>query len=79
MEECDGGEESIKKNGYGPLDLTNLVRNKYNGGRRTSPQEKPQLFKKTAKEGKVLKCPQCDFLSQNEVYFNTHITEVHYK
>ena len=72
MEECDGGEISRKTTGYGPNDLKSLVRNKEMGGRRTSPQENSQNKNKS-----ILKCPQCDFMSQKQTVFNDHMTKVH--
>ena len=72
MEECDGGEISRKTTGYGPNDLKSLVRNKEMGGRRTSPQENTQNKNKS-----ILKCPQCDFMSQKQTVFNDHMTKVH--
>ena len=76
MEECDGGEASMESTGYGSL--KNLVLNKQLGGRRTNPQEKSEVGKqKNTKQTQIFKCPQCDFLSQNEIYFNEHISKVH--
>ena len=70
MEECDGGF------GNDSLDLDSLRRNKLAGGKRTSPQEISDVRVSGRKntERKILKCPQCDFISQNESFFNEHIT-----
>ena len=67
MEECDGDKEEI---GY--ESLNELVMNKDLGGKRSSPQEESVV-----KHSKVLRCPQCDFISQNENHFNEHISKVH--
>ena len=77
MEQCDGGEASTESTGYGSL--KNLVLNKKLGGRRISPQEKPkdELHKVETKHVKIHKCSQCDFISQNEKYFNEHVVKVH--
>ena len=37
----------------------------------------PELRKLTVKEIELKKCPQCDFISQNAVFFNEHITTAH--
>ena len=65
MEECDGG--------YGNEDLHTLGKNKNLGGRRTNPQEGPEVNKFP----KVHTCPQCDYISQNEMNFNEHVTKAH--
>ena len=65
MEECDGG--------YGTADIKNMIKNKELGGKRTSPQEVPEV----KKYPKVFTCPQCDFISQNEPTFNNHVTSAH--
>ena len=39
MEECDGGEASSLVTGSASLDLTSMLKNKYLGGKRSSPQE----------------------------------------
>ena len=71
MEECDGGDKSVESTGYGSL--TRIVMNKKLGGKRSTPQEEAIVVKQT----KVLRCPQCDFISQNEAYFNEHVTKAH--
>ena len=73
MEECDGGF------GNDSLDLDSLRRNKMAGGKRTSPQETSDVRISGRKntERKLLKCPQCDFISQNESFFNEHISKAH--
>ena len=38
-----------------------------------------KLRKETEQERVLRKCPQCDFISQNETYFNEHMTKVHAK
>ena len=72
MEECDGGRLS-KKNSR-TADLSSMLKNKKLGGKRTSPQEEPAIRKEKVK---MFECPQCDFLSQNEVFFNEHIVKAH--
>ena len=76
-EECDDGEANVGSTGFGSLN--NLILNKKLGGKRISPQENPALRKKNEerKQSKMFKCPQCDFLSQNETYFNEHVSKVH--
>ena len=72
MEECSGGF------GNESLDLDRLRKDKQKGGKRTSPQQNPELRKVQEKwEKQILKCPQCDFISQNETFFNEHMTKVH--
>ena len=36
-----------------------------------------KLREETEQEKVLRKCPQCDFISQNETYFNVHMTQVH--
>ena len=47
MEECDGGNASSRATGYGSIDLTDLIKNKKLGGKRSSPQEQSELTKET--------------------------------
>ena len=77
MEECYGGEDSVESTGYGSL--TRIVMNKIAGGKRNTPQEKATVVKPKIiqNQTKLLRCPQCDFISQNETYFIEHITKVH--
>ena len=77
MEECDGGDASVESTGYGSL--TRIVLNKKLGGKRSSPQEEAVVVKQNIVQNqiKLLTCPQCDFISQNETFFNEHITNVH--
>ena len=49
MEECDGGNDSSRTTGYGSIDLTDLIKNKKLGGKRSSPQEESELTKETEK------------------------------
>ena len=77
MEECDGGEASSLATGSASLDLTSMLKNKYLGGKRSSPQEKPEQRRVTEKEKKMYKCPQCDFISQNEIFISEHMTKAH--
>ena len=56
-----------------------LIKNKNLGGKRSSPQEQSELRKETIKEKTMRKCPQCEFVSQNETYFNEHMSTVHAK
>ena len=77
MEECDGGETSSSATGYGSGDLKNLVKNKNLGGKRSSPQDNPEIRKVSQKPREMKKCPQCDFITQNEIFFNEHLTKVH--
>ena len=53
--------------------------NKKKGGKRTNPQEKLEQKKQTEKQigSKLYKCPQCDFVSQNENFFNQHMIKAH--
>ena len=77
MEECDGGEASSSAIVYGSGDLKKLMKNKKLGGKRSSPQENPEV-KKVSENPRILKkCPQSDFISQNDVFFNEHMTKVH--
>ena len=60
------------------LDLDRLRINKQKGGKRTSPQALPEIGNSAQNSGKkLLKCPQCDFMTQNETFFNEHMTNVH--
>ena len=74
MEVCDDGEKST---GYGSL--SRIVLNKKLGGKRNGPQEEATMVKQkiVQSQTKLLRCPQCDFISQNETYFNEHITKAH--
>ena len=67
MEECDGGEASSSATGYGFGDLKNMVKNKKLGGKRSSPQDNPEIRKVSQKVREMKKCPQCDFIPQNDV------------
>ena len=42
MAECDGGKASSLVTCLASLDLTSMLKNKYLGGKRSSPQEKPE-------------------------------------
>ena len=79
LEECDGGDNSSKPTGYGQLDFRNLIKNKKMGVKRTNPQEKPEQIKQTEEKRstKLNKCPQCDFISQNEIFVNQHMLKAH--
>ena len=79
MEECDGGNDSSRTTGYGSIGLTDLIKNKKLGRKRSIPQEQSELRKETIKEKTMRTCPQCEFVSQNETYFNEHTTTVHAK
>ena len=39
LEEYDGGNSTSRTNGYGSIDLADLIKNKKLGGKRSSPQE----------------------------------------
>ena len=77
MEECDGGDVSIETTGYGSLNR--IAINKKLGGRRSNPKEEPFVLnqKPDRRQTKMHRCPQCDFVTQNETHFNEHITTVH--
>ena len=57
------------------LDLQRLAGNKLKGGKRTNPQEMPEVRRKGAEENH--KCRQCDFVSQTESLFNQHLNAAH--
>ena len=44
---------------------------KNTGGKRSCPQTE------TEKDRPMFKCPQCDFLSMNKMYFNEHMNKKH--
>ena len=72
MEECDGGFN------YEMTELLSLQQNKQKGFQRTAPQASPELVKRIEKcEEKILHCPQCDFISPSETFFNEHMTKIH--
>ena len=75
MEECNEGEESNENTGSDSLKT--LVENKIKGGKRTSPQDQSEFRKGCDNVRTLFKCPQCDFISQNEQRFNEHIVEAH--
>ena len=77
MEECDGGDVSSETTGYGSLNR--IIMNKKLGGKRSSPQEESSVVKQKSvrKQTKLQKCSQCDFMTQNEQYFNEHMSNVH--
>ena len=68
MEECDGGYGAS----VGAKDLRKLLRNKQLGGKRTNPQMDSEIQKFPK-----YNCLQCDFISQNEIMFNEHLTKAH--
>ena len=74
MEECDGGDVSSETTGYGSLNR--IIMNKKLGGKRSSPQEESSVVKQKSvrKQTKLQKCSQCDFMTQNEQYFNEHMS-----
>jgi hypothetical protein len=49
MEECDGGETSSKRTGYGSL--RSFVENKQKGGKRTGPRVRSE-FRKVSNTGR---------------------------
>ena len=53
MAECDGGKASSLVTCLASLDLTSMLKNKYLGGKRSSPQEKPEQRRVTEKEKKM--------------------------
>ena len=57
MEECAGGNASSRATGYGSIDLTDLIKNKKLGGKRSSPQEQSELTKETKKGKNNVKVP----------------------
>ena len=66
MEICNGDAASRKTNGYGTLDLKQLLVNKNKGGKRNTPQENSEI-RKTITENvrKIYKSSKCEFISQN--------------
>ena len=72
-------EMPVQEPGYGSIDLTDLINNKKLGGKRSIPQEQSELRKETKKEKTMQMCPECEFVSHNETYFNEHMTTVHAK
>ena len=70
MEECDGGQYSSETTGYG--NIQNLINNKNSGGRRTNPQQNSEQ-----RMAKFFKCGNCEFISQNKIFFNEHMTKQH--
>ena len=67
--------DEIPRNTVG--NLKTLLTNKLKGGKRTSPQEKSEIKKGTDKDTPLFKCPQCDFISQNSIFFNEHVSNAH--
>ena len=77
----DGKEELYdeRSNTVDSYNLQSLLTNKLKGGKRANPQEKSDMPKLAKKKDKVelFKCPQCDFISQNEIFFNEHVLNAH--
>ena len=72
MEECDGGFS------YEMTELLSLQQNKQKGFQRTTPQASPELVRRIEKcEEKILHCPQCDFITPSETFFNEHMKKIH--
>ena len=72
-EKCN---DEITSNTVG--NLKSLLTNKLKGGRRTNPKDKSEMKKvRDTKDIPLLKCPQCDFLTQNETFFNEHVSKAH--
>ena len=72
MEECDGGfSEEV-------IEVQTLQSNKLKGFKRTSPQENPELIRRIENcEKQVMNCPQCDFVTPSEIFFNEHMIKIH--
>ena len=69
MEECDGGFRDNLK------DVQKLQQNKLKGFKRTTPQERSELVRRIEKcERQIIKCPQCEFVTPSEMFFNEHMT-----
>ena len=66
MEVCDGG-------------YTNKTQqNEGKEFKRTTTQEVPEIARRIeACEKRIIKCPQCDFVTPSEIFFNEHMTNVH--
>ena len=72
MEECDGGFRDEV------IDVQRLHQNKQNGFKRTTPQESAELIRRIEKcEKQIIYCPQCDFVTPSEMFFNEHMTRIH--
>ena len=55
-------------------ELYTLQQNKKNGSMRTSPQESSEVRRRIENcEKKVINCPQCDFKTPSERFFNEHM------
>ena len=71
MEECDGGfQDEIN-------DIQKVQQNKLKGFKRTTPQEIPELIRRLENcEKQIISCPQCDFVTPSEMFFNEHMTKI---
>ena len=74
----DKEDEDTSRKEVDDESLESLIINKKLGGKRLSPQDNPiNIGEENIK--KMLKCDQCDFMSQNQQYFNQHIESMHGK
>ena len=72
VEDCTGGVNNEIS------ELQTLQQNKQTGFKRTSPQATPEIIRRIENcEKNIFRCPQCDFLTPSELFFNQHMTEVH--
>ena len=59
-------------------ELYTLQQNKKNGSMRTTPQESSEVRRRIENcEKKVINCPQCDFKTPSERFFNEHMSLIH--
>ena len=58
--------------------LQRLQNNKQSGYMRTTPQESPEVIRRIENcEKQIIHCPQCDFITPSEIFFNKHMTMIH--
>ena len=77
-EKADAMEGDNDGFGNDSLDLDRLRKDMRKGGRRTSPQEYPEIIQSGEKEQiRGIQCSKCDFVSLNEIILNEHMTKVH--
>ena len=60
------------------IELQILQQNKQRGFSRTTPQKGSEIRRRIENcENKIIHCPQCDFITPSEHFFNEHMTLIH--
>ena len=60
------------------IELERLQQNKEKGFSRITPQDMPEIIKRIVNcEKQIIRCPQCEFVTPSETFFNEHMTLIH--